>query len=141
MVLSNSIASNDTWKNVREWFMKRMRIVALFDLPPNVFAETGVNTTLIVAYKPAENALKLLNEHGYSVFVRDIKNVGYERRTRQRNVFFNPVFRIDESTFQIEIDRGGTPVLLEDFTAILREFREWTLGQEETLQTLFRRED
>lgn len=36
----------------REWFMDKMRIVALFDLPANVFADTGVNTTLVIAYKP-----------------------------------------------------------------------------------------
>ena len=49
IVLSNSIASINKWKNVREWLWNRMRLVALIDLPPNVFAETGVNTTLIVA--------------------------------------------------------------------------------------------
>src|SRR5205085_11805780 len=52
IVLSNSIASINRWQKVRDWLMARTRIVALFDLPPNVFAEPGVNTTIIVAYKP-----------------------------------------------------------------------------------------
>lgn len=42
IVLSNSIASIDTHKDARQWLMNNMRIVAIFDLPANVFAETGV---------------------------------------------------------------------------------------------------
>ena len=137
IVLSNSIASINRWQNVREWLMERMRIVALFDLPPNVFAETGVNTTLLIAYKPTARELKQLNEQGYSVFVRDIRNVGYEKRTSKRNVFFNPAYRIDETIFEIMTDDEGNPILDEDFTQTLTEFHQWALGQEETLQKLF----
>lgn len=141
IVLSNSIASINQWEKVRQWLMERMRIVSLFDLPPNIFAETGVNTTLIVAYKPKPEHFKQLNEQGYSVFVRDIQNVGYEKRTSKRNVFFNLVYRIDERTFEIMIDDQGKPVLDEDFSQALADFRKWALGQEETLQKLFLREE
>lgn len=141
IVLSNSIASISKWQKVREWVMNRMRIVALFDLPPNIFAETGVNTTIIIAYKPSEEELKRLNEQRYSVFVRDIQHVGYENRTSKRNVFFNKLYRIDEQTFEIMTDDNGNPVLDEDFTQTLRDFQYWAKGQEETLQRLFIRED
>jgi len=118
-----------------------MRVVALFDLPANVFAETGVNTTLIVAYKPKTlTALKKLGESDYSVFVRDIQRVGYEKRTSRRNVFFNPVYRMNETTFEVITNAEGNPVLDEDFTQTIAEFRQWALGQEETLQHLFLRE-
>ena len=138
IVLSNSIASINSWKGLREWFMDRMRIVALFDLPANVFAETGVNTTLIVAYKPKTSAaLKTLHESDYSVFVRDIQRVGYEKRTSKRNVFFNPIYRMDETTFEVMTDAEGHPILEEDFTQTISDFRRWALGQEETLQRLF----
>lgn len=141
IVLSNSIASINRWRQVREWLMERMRIVALFDLPANVFAETGVNTTLIVAYKPKSlGALKKLVESDYSVFVRDIQRVGYEKRTSKRNVFFNPVYRMDETTFEVMTDVEGHPILDEDFTQTVADFRQWALGQEETLQRLFCKE-
>jgi type I restriction enzyme M protein len=141
IVLSNSIASINRWRQVREWLMERMRIVALFDLPANVFAETGVNTTLIVAYKPKNSsALKKLIESDYSVFVRDIQRVGYEKRTSKRNVFFNPVYRMDETTFEVMTDPEGRPVLDEDFTHSKKAFQQWALGQEETLQRLFLKE-
>ena len=137
IVLSNSICSINRWSKVREWFMDHMRVVTLFDLPPNVFAETGVNTTLMVAYKPKSNELKKLNQQGYSVFVRDIRNVGYEKRTSKRNVFFNPIYRIDETTFEVMMDLEGQPVLDEVFTKTIDDFHRWALGQEETLQRLF----
>ena len=137
IVLSNSIASINKWDRVRDWLMNKMRIVALFDLPENVFAETGVNTSLIVAYKPKPMDLSRLNTQGYSVFVRDIQNVGYEKRTSKRNVFFNPIYRIDETTFEVETDPEGRPLLKEDFTQTVADFRQWCLGQEATLQRLF----
>lgn len=140
IVLSNSIASINRWQAVRNWLMDRMRIVALFDLPANVFAETGVNTSIIVAYKPKPAVLKKLNEEGYSVFIHDIQNVGYEKRTSKRNVYFNPVYEIDETTFKVKTDAEGFPVLDEDFSLILTNFRQWALGQEETLQRLFLKE-
>ncbi len=141
IVLSNSIASINRWRELREWLMKRMRLVALFDLPANVFAETGVNTTLIVAYKPkSQSALKKLVESDYTVFVRDIQRVGYEKRTSKRNVFFNPVYRMDETTFEVATDAEGNPLLDEDFTQTIADFRQWGLGQEETLQRLFFKE-
>lgn len=140
IVLSNSIASIDVWRKVREWFMNRMRIVALFDLPANVFAETGVNTSVIVAYKPKATEMARLQQQGYKIFVRDIQRVGYEKRTSKRNVFFNPVYRIDETTFEIMTDADGRPVRDEEFTHTIGEFRQWALGQEATLQKLFLKE-
>jgi type I restriction enzyme M protein len=137
IVLSNSIASINKWSKVREWLMDRMRIVALFDLPANVFAETGVNTSILIAYKPKPSALQRLNKDGYSIFVRDIQRIGYERRTSKQNVFFNPVFKINEQTFEIDVDAAGNPMLDEEFTETLLDFRKWSLGQEEALQKLF----
>lgn len=140
IVLSNSIASINEWQDVRKWLMDRMRLVALFDLPANVFAETGANTTLIVAYKPSAAALKRINKHGYSVFIRDISRIGYEKRTSKRNVFFNPKYKIDETTFDVETDDEGRPILDEEFTEIVTAFRQWALGQEAVLQRLFLKE-
>ena len=65
IVLSNSIASIDSHRIARKWLMENMRIVALFDMPANVFAETGVNTTIIVAYKPKRHELERLKESNY----------------------------------------------------------------------------
>jgi len=137
IILSNSIASIDRWEIAREWLMKKMRVVALFDLPANVFADTGVNTTLVVAYKPSEKELEKLQKEDYSIFVKDIKNVGYEVRTSKRVKFFNQIYRINEETFEVEQDSEGNPLLDEEFTSTISDFRKWCLGQEKTLQDLF----
>ena len=140
IIVSNSIASIDRWNKAREWLMSKMRIVALFDLPANVFADTGVNTTLIVAYKPKENELKKLQKENYEIFVKDIKKVGYEVRTSKRVKYFNPIYKINETTFEIEQDEEGNPLIDEEFTSTLDEFKKWCLGQEKTLQDLFIKE-
>lgn len=136
-VISNSIASIDEFENARKWLMKHMRIVACFDMPPNVFAETGVNTTIIVAYKPKPQELKKLQDANYQIYMNEIVNVGYDVKTTGRVKRFEPIYKRSLETFDIEIDEEGSPVLHEDFTGTIKEFKEWCLGQEETLKDLF----
>ncbi len=140
IVLSNSIASIDRWEKARKWLIAKMRIVALFDLPANVFADTGVNTTLIIAYKPKPRELKRLKEQNYEVFIKDIQKVGYEVKTKKRVKYFEPIYKIDEETFEVVQDEEGRPVLDEEFTQTIKEFREWAFTQEETLKDLFLKE-
>ena len=140
IVLSNSIASIDAHKIAREWLMQKMRIVAIFDLPANIFAETGVNTTIIVAYKPSEEILKELQNKNYEIFVRNINNVGYEIRTKNRVKVFEPVYKYDYETFEINIDEDGNPLLEEEFLSTVNEFKEWCQGQETKLIELFIKE-
>lgn len=137
IVLSNSLASIDRWENAREWLLEKMRVVALFDLPANVFADTGVNVTIVVAYKPTDKELEKLKKENYSIFVKDIQHVGYEIRTLKRVKFFHQKYKIDEKTFEIKQDEEGRPLLDEEFTDTIAEFKKWCLGQEKTLQDLF----
>ena len=140
IVLSNSIASIPRWEKARQWLIEHMRIVALFDLPSNVFTDTGVYTTLFVAYKPTPKELTRLKRDGYSVFVRDITKVGYEVRTSKRVKYFNPIFKVNEDKFEVVQDKEGRPLLDEDFTDTIHDFRDWCLGQEQNLQDLFIKE-
>ena len=137
IVLSNSIASIDTHKAARKWLMDRMRIVAIFDLPANVFGETGVNTSVIVAYKPSANNLKKLKEQNYQIFFRGIEKVGYEVKTSKRVKFFSPMYKINYETFETVIDSEGRVELDEEFTITIQHFKEWCTGQEKTLKNLF----
>jgi type I restriction enzyme M protein len=137
IILSNSIASIDRWKKARRWFIENMRIVALFDLPPNIFADTGVNTTIIVAYKPKKEELEKLKNQNYEVFIKDIKRVGYEVRTSKRVKYYNPIWKINEQTFDVETDEKGNPLLDEEFTETIEEFRNWAKSQEKTLRDIF----
>ena len=137
IVLSNSIASIDAHKKARQWLMENMRIVAIFDLPANSFAETGVNVSLIVAYKPSKKELEKLNMQGYQIFIKNIQNLGYEVKTNKRVKYFVPIYKINPQTFEIEIDDEGRAKLDEDFTQSAIEFKEWCKTQEDTLQKIF----
>lgn len=137
IVLSNSIASIDRWRSAREWLLEKLRIVAVFDLPPRVFAETDVNTTMLVAYKPTQKQLENLQRQDYAVFSREIHKVGYEIRTAKRVKKFEPLYRMNTVDFSVEIDREGRPMLDEDFTRTIQDFKLWCLTQEDELQRLF----
>lgn len=130
IVLSNSIASIKEWQNIRKWFLSKMRIVGTFDLPSNTFGETGVATTVIIAYKPKKSEQYLLNSD-YEVFVKEIVNIGYEVKTVQRTVHFAPQYIINEETFE------KTGKLNEDFSAMQREWKEFLQRQEEEIKNAF----
>lgn len=138
IVLSNSIASIDSHKIARQWLIRKMRIVAIFDLPPNVFAETGVNTSIIVAYKPSPKELAKLQKQNYEVFFRAIEKVGYEVKTKKKNKYFEKKYKINYETFEIEIDKlEGSSLIDEEFTSTTQDFRQWCLTQEKLLQDIF----
>lgn len=130
IVLSNSIASISEWENVRKWFVERMRIVALFDLPSNTFGETGVATTVIVAYKPKVDEKHLLN-NDYEIFIKEVESIGYEVKTVKRTITFKPQFVINEETFE------HTSQLDEDFSSMQNEFREFLKRQELEIKNAF----
>ena len=116
--------------------MKKMRIVALFDLPSNIFADTGVNTTIIVAYKPSDEKLQRLIDNNYSVFIKDIKKVGYDVKTSNRVKYFDKQYKLDDN-FSIMVDSEGNPMIDEEFTQTIKEFKDWSLKQEKDLQDIF----
>lgn len=137
IVLSNSIASIDAHLKAREWLLKKLRLVAVFDLPANVFAETGVNTTIMVGYKPESKELEKLKKENYEIFFKAIENVGYEVKTKKRVKVFETKYRLDLTTFEPVIDDQGRAVLLEDFSETISEFKDWCNGQEDALKRLF----
>lgn len=137
IVLSNSIASIDTHKEARKWLCENMRIVAIIDLPPNIFAEAGVAPTIIIAYKPSKENLEKLKKDNYQVFSRQIKKVGYEVKTKNKVKFFETQYKINKESFEKEINQDGSPMLDEEFTETIIDFKQWCRSQEKTLEELF----
>lgn len=137
IVLSNSIASIEAHKTARKWLCENVRIVAIFDLPSNIFAEAGVAPTIIVAYKPPHEELEKLLDHNYEVFAKEIKRVGYKVKTKNKVKEFEKQYQINAESFEKEINADGTAKLDEEFTETVQEFRQWCYRQEETLQKIF----
>lgn len=137
IVLSNSIASIDTHQEARKWLCENMRVVAIIDLPSNIFAEAGVSPTLIFAYKPNKKKLNELIKNNYQVFSKEIKKVGYEVKTKNKVKCFEIKYKINPKTFEKEINLDGSPMLDEEFTETVKEFKEWCNKQEDDLKKLF----
>lgn len=137
IVLSNSIASIDAHKEARKWLCENMRIVAIIDLPANIFAEAGVSPTIIIAYKPSQNELEKLKVNNYQVFSKQIKKVGYEVKTKNKVKCFETQYKLNPQTFEKEINDDGTPKLDEEFTETVESFKQWCNRQEDTLKKLF----
>lgn len=137
IVLSNSIASIDAHKEARKWLCENMRIVAIIDLPANIFAEAGVSPTIIIAYKPSAEELKKLKRNNYQVFSKEIEKVGYEVKTKNKVKCFETQYKLNPETFEKEINFDGTAKLDEEFTETVESFKQWCNRQEETLKKLF----
>jgi type I restriction enzyme M protein len=137
IVLSNSIASIDAHREARKWLCENMRIVAIVDLPANIFAEAGVSPSIIIAYKASAEELEKLRQNNYQVFSKEIKKVGYEVKTKNKVKCFETQYKLNPETFEKEINPDGTPKLDEQFTETVQEFKQWCKKQEETLQQLF----
>lgn len=137
IVLSNSIASIESHKEARKWLCENMRVVGIIDLPANIFAEAGVSPTIIVAYKPSKEELVKLKENNYQIFSKEIKNVGYEVKTKNKVKCFETQYKINPITFEKEINADGTAKLDEEFTETISEFKQWCNLQEEMLKKLF----
>lgn len=137
IVLSNSIASIDAHSETRKWLCENMRIVAIVDLPSNIFAEAGVSPTIIFAYKPSKKELEKLLKNDYQVFSREIKKVGYEVKTKNKVKCFETQYKINPVTFEKEINSDGTAKLDEEFTETVKNFKLWCNTQEDTLKKLF----
>ncbi|HAU5019178.1 TPA: N-6 DNA methylase [Clostridioides difficile] len=137
IVLSNSIASIDAHKEARKWLCENMRVVAIIDLPANIFAEAGVSPTIIIAYKAKKEELKELQKSNYQVFSREIKKVGYEVKTKNKVKCFETQYKINPITFEKEINSDGSAMLDEEFTETINDFKQWCNRQENTLKKLF----
>ena len=137
IVLSNSIASIESHREARKWLCENMRIVGIIDLPANIFAEAGVSPTIIVAYKPSKEELLKLKKNNYQIFSKEIKNVGYEVKTKNKVKCFETQYKINPITFEKEINTDGTAKLDEEFTETILEFKQWCNLQEDTLKKLF----
>ena len=137
IVLSNSIASIDSHKEARKWLCENMRIVAIIDLPANIFAEAGVSPSIIIAYKLSSEELSELKKKNYQVFSKEIKKVGYEVKTKNKVKTFETQYLLDPVTFEKVVNEDGTAKLDEEFTETIASFKQWCNQQEDALKKLF----
>jgi type I restriction enzyme M protein len=138
IILSNALMSVREYERARQWLLTRVRVVAVFDLPKDIFAETGVPTCILVGYKPNPDRLLELQGAPYEVFSRTITRVGFTKVTRSRNTLLVDKFLVDPATGRVRHDPvTGEPLVDEEFSDIVRVFRDWARTQEPELQDRF----
>lgn len=94
-------------------------------------------TVLIVGYKPDSTNLERLKENDYEIFAKTIDRVGYDVKSVKSIKTFKKKYEIDDNTFEVVTDENGEPITADDFRAIIKEFKEWAITQEETLKEKF----
>lgn len=110
IVLSNSLMSKNETTYVREWLLKKVRIVALIDFPQKSFADVDIATTVIIAYKPKtdERSAYLLEESDYEYFSKNIENdmIGYTKSDSKKKKAkkFNPIYMVDKNFEHINLN-------------------------------------
>lgn len=138
IILSTALASVAEYERARAWLRSQVRVVATFDLPKDTFAETGVPTTLVFGYRCRPERLRELQAAPYQVFSRTISRVGFVKVTRNRNTLLVPKFLVDPRTGRVQHHPlTGEPLIDEEFTETVDEFRAWARTQEPELQALF----
>jgi len=66
-----------------------------------------------------------------------IEKTGFRPKTIKGIKHYEPILKISEETFEIETDENNTPILDEEFTKAIKEFKEWAKTQEEALRKIF----
>jgi len=138
IVLSSSILGIERFEKIREWLWSKMRIVAFFDLPSNVFFDAGINTGILIAYKPPTEDLKKLQDSNYEIYSKSINEVGYSiKKIKRVAVKVNNPKRDPENNYKVLVGNDGNIVLDEDFTDTVKSFKSWMETQEYGLKNRF----
>jgi type I restriction enzyme M protein len=87
IVLPDSILSNPGLKFIREWILRRFKVVASIDLPIETFiafGNTGTQTSVLVLQKKTDAEAARESRSGesldYEIFMAVPRTIGYDRR-------------------------------------------------------------
>ncbi len=126
IVLPRSILNNPGLVFIRQWLLKRTRLIASVDLPKETFAEGGgvPNPSVLLAQRLTLEEEKLASAGAldmYEIFMaipetvgRDKRGVAVYRRTPEGN---------------IALDESGYRAIDDDLPDVLTAFCEWHRGQ------------
>lgn len=119
IVLPNGNFENPSLEYLRYYIKLRAKIIAIVNLPQETFIPfgTGVKTSLLFLEKDTPN-----NNKQYPIFFGRVTKLGY-----QGNKNGTPLYQKDKYG-QILKDSSGQPILEEDFTVIVEEYKKFQNG-------------
>lgn len=144
IVLPDSILTNPGLLFIRQWILKRCRILASIDLPTETFEAfggTGTQTSVLVLQKKMTEQMRLEEVTGqmedYEVFMAICKTMGYDRRGNdlwlrtpegeivEHEVEVNTVTRAADGMVICERRRVMQPVRDDDVGRVAPLFERW----------------
>ncbi len=119
IVLPNGNFENPSLEYLRYYIKLKAKILAIVNLPQETFIPfgTGVKTSLLFLEKETPN-----NNKQYPIFFGRVTKLGY-----QGNKNGTPLYQKDKYG-QIIKDSSGQPILEEDFTVIVEEYKKFQNG-------------
>lgn len=119
IVLPNGNFENPSLEYLRYYIKLKAKILAIVNLPQETFIPfgTGVKTSLLFLEKDTLNINKQ-----YPIFFGRVTKLGY-----QGNKNGTPLYQKDKYG-QILKDTSGQPILEEDFSAIIEEYKKFQNG-------------
>lgn len=128
IVLPNGHFENPSLAHMRYFIRQKAKILAIVNLPQETFVPfgTGVKTSLLFLQKQS-----ISSDSSYPVFFGKIKKLGY-----QGNKNASPVYRKDRNGYAVK-DEQGQPVPDEDFSGLVRNYKNFLKGNREETQNSF----
>jgi type I restriction enzyme M protein len=114
IVLPNGLFENPSLDYLRYFIKQKAKILAIVHLPQETFIPygTGVKTSLLFLEKESAN-----KQTQYPIFFSKIKKLGY-----QGNKNGTPLYRKNHLGQNLR-DAAGQPILDEDFSAVVQEYK------------------
>lgn len=144
IVLPDSVLSNPGLAYIRQWIIRRSRILASIDLPAETFEAfggTGTQTSVLVLQKKSEEQMKVEQASGkmedYEVFMAICKTMGYDRRGNdlwlrtpegeiiERETVVHVVTRTPEGLIVSKQRKESRPVRDDDVSKVGALFERW----------------
>lgn len=120
IVLPNGNFENPSLEYLRYYIKLKAKLLAIVNLPQETFIPfgTGVKTSLLFLEKDTPNVVKQ-----YPIFFGRIKKLGY-----QGNKNGTPLYKKDKFG-QLMKNEQGEPILEEDFSEIVEQYRAFLQGK------------
>lgn len=114
IVLPSGYMSNPSEKYVREWIIRKHRLLAVISLPGGAFSNSGAGVTTDIVF------IKAGQQQGdYPIFVDSVSNIGFDCNRKNAP----KVYRHDPVTGELVRDASGNAIADNDLPGTLDKLR------------------
>jgi type I restriction enzyme M protein len=125
IVLPDGILENSSQGSIREFIKTKAKILAVIKLANETFIPygTGIRASVLFLQKLSPEKLKRETQADYEIFFGIVKKIGYEGTKNGKAIYKR------NERGETVLDSEGKPLLDEDVTDIIREYRAFRQGK------------